>query len=142
MVGGVDNHADATRLDVVQNVGVTFANLGSNTNINALLLQIFCSTAGSSNNIAQILKALSNFHSLRFIHVGYGNQDGAFVGHIDAGSQTGLVEGAAELVVAGHYLASGFHLWAQGDVNVGHLVEGEYRSFYGIIVREEAQAGT
>ena len=62
--------------------------------------------------------------------------------HIDTGSQAGLVQGAAELVVAGHNLASGLHLGAQGDINIGHLIEGENRSLYSIIVREEAQTGT
>ena len=62
--------------------------------------------------------------------------------HIDTGCQASLVEGAAELVVAGHNLASGLHLGAQGDINIGHLIEGENRSLDSIIVRKETQART
>ena len=73
MVGGVDNHADATGLDVVQNIGMTLANLGSNVHVHALLLQILSSTTSCGYNVAQILKAPSDFHSLRLIHIGHSN---------------------------------------------------------------------
>ena len=110
MVGSVDNHADATSLNVVQNIGMTLANLGSNIYVNTLILQEFSGATSCGYNVAQILEALSDFHSLRLIHIGNGNQNGAFVRHVDARSQASLVQSTAELVVAGHNLTGGFHL--------------------------------
>ena len=52
MVSGVDNHADATSLDVIKNIRMTFANLGCNVNVNAMLLQIFGRTAGCRYDVA------------------------------------------------------------------------------------------
>ena len=52
MVSGIDNHADATCFNIVQNIRMTFANLGCNVNVNAMLLQIFGRTAGCRYDVA------------------------------------------------------------------------------------------
>ena len=117
---------------------MTFAYFGSNLNSYTVLLQIFRSTVGCNNSVAQLFKAASNSNCLRLIHISNGNQNCTLVRYIDTGSDAGLIQRTAILVVAGHNLTGGFHFRSKGDIYIAHLIEAEYRSFNSIVVREEA----
>ena len=60
--------------------------------------------------------------------------------HVDAGSNAGFVQRARILVVDCHNLAGRFHFRPKGDIDVAHLVKGEYRRFNSIVIREQLQA--
>ena len=123
----------------IKNIRAAFAYFGCNPYFYAVVVQIFRCTAGCYNFIAKVCKTGCNFACFFFIHIGHGNKNCAFVRHIDTGSNAGFIQCARILVVNGHYFTGRFHFRPKGNINIAHLVEGEYRCFNCIVIREELQ---
>src|SRR5581483_466710 len=106
----------------------------------ALRLQIARGSPRREDAEAESGKLLYDRYGLGFVGVGDGGDHGAARGHVNAGGDHRLVEGARILGIQPHDLAGALHLRPVADVHLRQLGEGEDGRFDGdaLLVRVEA----
>src|SRR5690606_42144051 len=71
------------------------------------------------------------------VHIAHADKDGSAGCYTVVRTQLGLAVGFAEGIADTHDFTGRFHLWAEDRVNRREFVEGEYRYFHAVIIRDD-----